>query len=315
MQNLSTAYKSVQSFWQNLSDGYRYGFQGQEEDDEIKGEGNSVNFKYRMHDPRIGRFLAVDPLAASYPWNSPYAFSENNVIRFVELEGREIYDPKENTTGPYSEVYINNQPRTIQRESGVYCLYPPIEVTTHGPNHNVYYEYPCEFSNTTHPYVTVEDVGYRGWTISSGIISVDNMTTVIDGKTIDGYYNTEIIFSPVVNVSVLGESGGSQWVDVEFTAMVEVLQNGEVVSTESVRVDNNPHIFPNGNTGDREYVGSAKVPLPVTGGNVTIRITVATFFSASSSSGSHVEENVIEIAIPQKRTVEEGSSPPPIIEN
>ena len=40
---------------------YRYGFQGQEKDDEIKGEGNSVNYKYRMHDPRIGRFFAVDP--------------------------------------------------------------------------------------------------------------------------------------------------------------------------------------------------------------------------------------------------------------
>lgn len=75
--------------WQVRSDGYRYGFQGQEMDDEVKGKGNSVNYKYRMHDPRIGRFFAVDPLAASYPWNSPYAFSENVVIHAVELEGLE----------------------------------------------------------------------------------------------------------------------------------------------------------------------------------------------------------------------------------
>jgi RHS repeat-associated protein len=68
---------------------YRYGFQGQEKDDEIKGEGNSLNYKYRMHDARIGRFFAVDPLTASYPWNSPYAFSENVVINAVELEGLE----------------------------------------------------------------------------------------------------------------------------------------------------------------------------------------------------------------------------------
>ncbi|MCH2229647.1 MAG: hypothetical protein MK105_04820 [Crocinitomicaceae bacterium] len=68
---------------------YRYGFQGQEMDDEIKGEGNSVNYKYRMHDPRIGRFFAIDPLAPSYPHNSPYAFSENVVINAVELEGLE----------------------------------------------------------------------------------------------------------------------------------------------------------------------------------------------------------------------------------
>ncbi|PKP12739.1 MAG: hypothetical protein CVU08_09030 [Bacteroidetes bacterium HGW-Bacteroidetes-3] len=68
---------------------YRYGFQGQEMDNEVKGEGNSVNYKFRMHDPRIGRFFAVDPLFKEYPWNSTYAFSENDVIRATELEGLE----------------------------------------------------------------------------------------------------------------------------------------------------------------------------------------------------------------------------------
>lgn len=68
---------------------YRYGFQDQEMDDEIKGANNSLNYKYRMHDPRVGRFFAVDPLAPKYPHNSPYAFSENRVIHMKELEGLE----------------------------------------------------------------------------------------------------------------------------------------------------------------------------------------------------------------------------------
>jgi len=68
---------------------YRYGFQGQEKDDEVKGNGNSLNYKFRMHDPRVGRFFAVDPLAVAYSWNSPYSFSENDVVRAVELEGGE----------------------------------------------------------------------------------------------------------------------------------------------------------------------------------------------------------------------------------
>jgi YD repeat-containing protein len=70
-------------------DSYRYGFQGQEKDDEIKGEGNSVNFKFRMLDTRINRFFAVDPLAAEYPHNSPYALSENRLIDGIDLEGSE----------------------------------------------------------------------------------------------------------------------------------------------------------------------------------------------------------------------------------
>ena len=33
--------------------------------------------------------MSVDPLVRSYPWNSPYAFSENSPIAFIELEGLE----------------------------------------------------------------------------------------------------------------------------------------------------------------------------------------------------------------------------------
>lgn len=71
------------------SDDYRYGFNNQEKDDEIKGNGNSLNFKYRMHDPRIGRFFAVDPLTSFYPYYSPYQFSGNRPIDMIELEGLE----------------------------------------------------------------------------------------------------------------------------------------------------------------------------------------------------------------------------------
>ena len=70
---------------------YRYGFQGQEKDDELKGDNNSLNYEYRMHDPRIGRFFAVDPLANKYPHNSSYAFSENRVIDGIDMEGLEFY--------------------------------------------------------------------------------------------------------------------------------------------------------------------------------------------------------------------------------
>lgn len=73
-----------------------YGFQAQEKDDEIKGSGNSINYTFRMHDPRLGRFFAVDPLEKDFPWNSPYAFGENRLIDSKELEGLESVDAKFN---------------------------------------------------------------------------------------------------------------------------------------------------------------------------------------------------------------------------
>lgn len=70
---------------------YRFGFQGQEMDNELKGDGNSLNYTFRMHDPRVGRFFSVDPLTKKYPHNSPYTFAENRVIDGTELEGAEFY--------------------------------------------------------------------------------------------------------------------------------------------------------------------------------------------------------------------------------
>jgi len=50
----------------------------------------SLNYKYRMHDPRVGRFFAVDPAVHTFPFYSPYAFSGNRVIDAVELEGLQL---------------------------------------------------------------------------------------------------------------------------------------------------------------------------------------------------------------------------------
>ncbi|CAG5084057.1 RHS repeat domain-containing protein [Parvicella tangerina] len=97
-------------------DVYRYGFNGMERDDEEKGAGNSINYKYRMHDPRLGRFFAVDPLVSEYPWNSPYAFSENSVVAFVELEGLERYYA---ANGSLIGQYGDNPQVRIIRSDGV----------------------------------------------------------------------------------------------------------------------------------------------------------------------------------------------------
>lgn len=59
---------------------YRYGYQGSEKDDEVKGSGNSYTTKFRMYDPRIGRWLTRDPKHNAMPWESPYSYSNNSPI-------------------------------------------------------------------------------------------------------------------------------------------------------------------------------------------------------------------------------------------
>jgi RHS repeat-associated protein len=71
------------------ADSYRYGFNGMEKDDELKGEGNSLDFGARMLDPRVGRWFARDPKSAKYPHESPYVYVSNNPIVCIDPDGEE----------------------------------------------------------------------------------------------------------------------------------------------------------------------------------------------------------------------------------
>ncbi|WP_324692325.1 RHS repeat-associated core domain-containing protein, partial [Flavobacterium cheonhonense] len=66
---------------------YRYGFNGMEKDDEIKGEGNSYDFGARMLDPRVGRWFAPDLKFSLQPSWSPYKAFFDNPNLFIDPDG------------------------------------------------------------------------------------------------------------------------------------------------------------------------------------------------------------------------------------
>jgi RHS repeat-associated protein len=70
--------------------GYRYGFNGKENDNEVKGEGNQQDYGMRIYDPRLGKFLSVDPLTNDYPTLTPYQFASNSPIAGIDLDGGEF---------------------------------------------------------------------------------------------------------------------------------------------------------------------------------------------------------------------------------
>ncbi|SDH43243.1 esterase/lipase family protein [Chitinophaga filiformis] len=70
---------------------YRYGFNGKENDNEVKGEGSQQDYGMRVYDPRVGKFLSVDPLTKSYPELTPYQFASNTPIQAIDLDGAEAF--------------------------------------------------------------------------------------------------------------------------------------------------------------------------------------------------------------------------------
>jgi RHS repeat-associated protein len=101
-------------------DVYRYGYQGSERDDEVKGSGNSYTTEFRQLDPRLGRWLSIDPVFQS--WESPYVSMGNNPIWRNDVSG-DVFDEKSqekiNTHKAETNTKLteyNNQIKTLETE-------------------------------------------------------------------------------------------------------------------------------------------------------------------------------------------------------
>jgi len=69
---------------------YRYGFNGKEKDDEIKGgEGNSYDFGARLYDSRVGRWHSTDNVIKAE--KSSYQFAGNNPIVNIDPDGEDEF--------------------------------------------------------------------------------------------------------------------------------------------------------------------------------------------------------------------------------
>ena len=58
-----------------------------EKDPEMKGDGNSYTTEFRQYDPRLGRWLSLDPMMQMFPSISPYVAFDNNPIMFNDPTG------------------------------------------------------------------------------------------------------------------------------------------------------------------------------------------------------------------------------------
>jgi len=95
-------------------DRYRFGFNGKVKDDEINVDGGSYDFGARIYDGRLGRWLSSDPLQEKYPNVSPYNFSMNNPIYFIDPDGKKIKPAND-----AAEEYIYNSLLSIFKNADI----------------------------------------------------------------------------------------------------------------------------------------------------------------------------------------------------
>jgi len=72
-----------------FQDGYRFGFNDKEKDNEVAGSGNFQDYGMRAYNSRLARFISVDPIKSKYPELTTYQFASNSPISGIDLDGLE----------------------------------------------------------------------------------------------------------------------------------------------------------------------------------------------------------------------------------
>ncbi len=102
----------------NLQPDYKYKYNGKELQDELNL--NVYDYGARNYDPALGRWFNIDPLAEKYPAYSPYAYTFNNPINFVDptgMEGVGVDDwYKNKQTGEY--IWVDTEPNVTTIVAG-----------------------------------------------------------------------------------------------------------------------------------------------------------------------------------------------------
>ena len=96
---------------------YRYGFNGKENDNEVKGEGGQQDYGMRIYDPRLGKFLSVDPLAKEYL----------DIVLAAASEGYEVVNL--DVQGEQASVRVTAEPPTLidltfKKSDGIWQIKP-----------------------------------------------------------------------------------------------------------------------------------------------------------------------------------------------
>jgi RHS repeat-associated protein len=124
-----------------VTDFVRFGYQGSEIDKEVKNGGNSYTTFFRQLDPRLGRWLSLDPKAVSFPAFSPYISMGNNPVCFNDTRGDSVptkfYDETGNkldvVPDRVQEMYNNEYGISVGYNAKTGMMFKTGEVTPCGP--------------------------------------------------------------------------------------------------------------------------------------------------------------------------------------
>ncbi len=208
--------------------GYRYGFNGKEQDNEISGQGNQYDYGFRIYNPRLGRFLSVDPLTKGYPELTPYQFASNTPVQAIDLDGLEQYHYTFTQDAQGKTVLIpmyDGKPQDFEEDKisigfgggvfGIFHTYktiknPRVEYVVHHEDTKKYYTSPGVLNRETFTYdetrtfssyekATEVDESFFAWTVNDAKVKI----------AADNKYNETFLYAAAARSVNSGQKTGT----------------------------------------------------------------------------------------------------------
>lgn len=189
-------------YYANSSNKYRFGFNTQERDDEISGNGNSYTAEFWQYDARLGKRFNLDPVVKAEC--SGYLTFGNNPIFFTDVYGDDWFKDQngnvkyfDNSSGGFSDLEKNSWTNIGSTKNVPTKL---IEQISNGSIEN----------NFTHSYTLTETLYYNAIHSKDGNIPLHVM------NDIKRPYNLKDGQSIPTSINTVDEDGVPLTVKVEF---------------------------------------------------------------------------------------------------
>jgi RHS repeat-associated protein len=199
---------------------YRYGYQGSEMDSEVKGSGNSYTTEFRQLDPRLGRWLSLDPVFQ--PHQSPYNSMDDNPIWHN--------DPLGDYTKKRAERLAKNGTKHGYKTKVV-------EKPSDQGNFGVYYE---KMKGDTKHFETYFEGKFKGARKTILMVDMEDLTFLgseLLYDMVNCFYSKDWVFEPSGKVTLGAQAGiNGTWGLVKFDVKANListeLASGSVDITE-----------------------------------------------------------------------------------
>ena len=185
------------------SSNYRYGFNGMEKDNELKGEGNSYDFGARMLDVRVNRWFSLDPKQRKHSFESNYSYVSGNPIIYTDPDGerkRKAYVITDESTGKRTVHYVTISEELVSKRRNLGSKSMGLET------HSDSYDY------SWHDITVIQNITLH----KDGSVSVSSEETLTNPKALtstleNGSWSEGVARTFIGFMGIFSEGNGDDW--------------------------------------------------------------------------------------------------------